>query len=267
MRRIAIFLVSLLAAVSAFGQKAPAKGAAGASGASAAVAPGPHAKSKAEADALAALFRVTDPDAQIQGAENLLITYPNTEFKAQLLLVEAEAYHTKRDDTKALALGEQAYDADPKIFETLLLLSEIYTNTTRATDLDMDDKMAKSDKYAKDALDLIATAPKPNAQMSDSDWTQAKQGEEARAWSSLGFSALLHKNFDEAKTDFQKSVDLAVNPITMLYIDRAYIAAKRYDDAIAWTDKAVAAANGNAQVAQYANSDKARAQALKKQSQ
>jgi tetratricopeptide (TPR) repeat protein len=265
MRRIAILTVGLLAAFSAFGQ-APAKGrgAAGASGASGAAAtPGPKPKSKAEADAVVALGKATDADGQIAAAENLITNFPTSDFKGTALFVEAEAYHTKRDDTKALAMAEQSYDADPKNFETLLLLAEIYSNTTKATDLDMTDKLDKSDKYSKDALDLLATAPKPNAAMSDSDWAEARKGEQSRGWASLGFSAVLRKNFDDAKTDFQKSVDLSVNPVTMLYIDRAYLAAKRYDDAIAWTDKAVAAANGNAQIAQYANSDKTRATALK----
>jgi len=267
MRRIAILIVGLLAAFSAFGQ-APAKGrgAAGATGASGAAAatPGPKAKSKAEAEAVVAMTKATDADAQIAAAENLITNFPTSDFKGTALLIEAEAYHTKRDDTKALAMAEQSYDADEKNFETDLLLAEIYSNTTKATDLDMTDKLDKSDKYAKEALDLLASANKPSSGMSDSDWNQGKKGEEARGWAALGFSAVLRKNFDDAKTDFQKSVDLAVNPLTMLYIDRAYLAAKRYDDAIAWTDKALAAASGNAQIAQYANSDKARAQALQK---
>lgn len=272
MRRIAILTIGLLTALSAFGQQkgkgaaAGPAGATGGTGAAAAVITGPHPKSKAENDAVLALSQAKDPDAQIKAGEDLLTNFPDTDYKAQALQFEAEGYHAKRDDTKALAMGERALDADPKSFETMLLLAEILSGTgTHSTDLDVNDKLTKSDKYANDAIPLIQNAPKPRPDIPDADWAGAKKTEEARAWASLGFSALLRNKFDDAKTDFQKSSDMAPNPVAMLYIDRAYIAAKRYDDAIAWTDKAAAAAPGNDQIAKYAAGDKTRAQALKKQ--
>src|SRR5580692_5871005 len=136
MRRIAILTIGLLAAFSAFGQ-APGRGrgagAAGASGATGApVILGPHPRSNAERDAVLAMSAAKDPDGQIKGAEDLLTNFPNTDYKAQALQFEAEGYHAKRDDTKALAMGEQALDADPKSFEALLLLAEILSQNTRA---------------------------------------------------------------------------------------------------------------------------------------
>jgi tetratricopeptide (TPR) repeat protein len=276
MRRIAILLIGLLAAVSAFGQAkgkkgaTAATGAAGATGGTGAVAAapeitGPHPRSNAERDAVIAMSTAKDPDGQIKAAEDLLTNFPNTDYKAQALQFEAEAYHSKRDDTKALAMGEKALDADPKGFETLLLMAEILSQSARPTDLDMNDKLTKSDKYANDAIEYIAAADKPNASVTDAQWAGAKKDETARGWASLGFSALVRGKFDDAKTDFQKSADMSPNAVVMLYIDRAYITAKRYDDAIAWTDKAIAAAPGNDQIAKYAAGDKTRAQAMKKQ--
>jgi hypothetical protein len=54
------------------------------------------------------------------------------------------------------------------------------------------------------------------------------------------------------------------DPLDMLYIERAYADAKRYDDAIAWADKASGSPNANDKLKQIAASDKTRAQNLKK---
>jgi tetratricopeptide (TPR) repeat protein len=270
MRRIAIPATILLAAFSAFSQTtpapAPAAAPAGAAGAAGATGPtGPHPKSAEENTALVAMFKATDPDTQIKDAEEMLTTYPDTDYKPQILLVEAQAYHAKKDEPKAIVAGEKALAVDPKNYETLLLLAEIYSRTTRSTDLDMDANLAKSDKYAKEALAELATATKPKPEISDTDWAGLKQGETQRAYVSLGLSALLRKKYDEAKTDFDKAMTLYPDPLDMLYIERAYTAAKRYDDALAWIDKSAASPNANDQLKGIAASDKTRVQLMKKQ--
>ncbi len=267
MRRTAILATGLLAALQAFSQTPPAAApAAPAAGAAAPAAPaGPHPKSPEENASLVNLFKATDPDAQIKAAEDFLEKYPDTDYKPQVLLALAQSYHQKKDEPKAIVAGEKALAADPKSYETQLLLSEIYSRNTRATDLDMDDRLARSDKYAKDALAELETAQKPKPEIADNDWVQLKQGESQRAYVSLGLSALLRKKLDEAKTNFDKAMTLYPDPLDMLYIERAYTTAKRYDDALMWIDKAAASPNANDQVKNIANNDKTRVQALKKQ--
>jgi tetratricopeptide (TPR) repeat protein len=262
MRRIAILLVSLTAAIPAFSQAPPAPAAAPAG---APAAKGPHPKSAAENDAIVAMFKETDPDKQIKAAEDLLTAYPETDYKAQVLLIEATAYNQKRDYPKAIVAGEKSLEADPSSYPTLLLLADIYARTSKPTDLDLNDKVAKADKYAKEALADLAKAEKPKADLPDDAWAQAKTSEEAQAYMSLGLSAVLRKKFDEAKTDFNKSIGMYPDPLVMLYIERSYAAAKQYDDAIVWADKAIGAQGATDQVKSIAASDKTRDQSLKKQ--
>jgi tetratricopeptide (TPR) repeat protein len=179
--------------------------------------------------------------------------------------MEATAYNQKRDYPKAIVVGEKSLEADPGSYATLLLLADIYARTSKPTDLDLNDKVAKVDKYAREALADLEKAQKPKADLPDDAWAQAKTGEEAQAYMSLGLSAVLRKKFDEAKTDFDKSITMYPDPLVMLYIERAYAAAKQYDDAIAWADKAAASPNANDQIKGYAASDKTRDQNLKKQ--
>ncbi len=259
MRRIAILTIAL--AIPAFCQTAPAP-AAGATPAAAADQ-GPKPKTKEENDALLAIGGAKDPDSQIKASEEFLSKFPDTDYKAQMLFLQANAYHMKKDEPKAIVAGEKSLDVNPKDYETLLLMSEIYSRTTRSTDLDMDDRLAKSDKYANTAMAELKTAAKPNASISDAEWAGVKQGETQRAYMALGFSALLRKKYDDAKTNFQKGIDLYPDPLDMLYIERAYTTAKRYDDALAWIDKAIGAQGVTDQVKKIAEDDKTRVQKMK----
>ncbi|HEY4087509.1 MAG TPA: tetratricopeptide repeat protein [Bryobacteraceae bacterium] len=282
MRRIAILPIGLAAALAAFSQTAPAPkpapaggAAAPAAGAAAPAAPGaaeapkgPHPKSAEENAALLEMFKAQDPDTQIKAAQDILDKYPDTDYKAQVELVQATAYHEKKDDPKAIVAGEESLKADPKSYEALLLLAEIYSRTTRSTDLDMDDRLAKSDKYAHDALTVLATAEKPKPDITDEQWNGVKQGETERAYMALGLSAILKKKYDEAKTNLDKAISLYPDPLDMLYVERAYTAAKRYDDALAWIAKVEAnPAPEVAQLKKIAGDDKTRVEALKKKAQ
>jgi tetratricopeptide (TPR) repeat protein len=271
MRRIAILATSLVAVLPAFAQtapKAPAPAAPAAPAVPAAPAPpttpGPHPKSAAENDAVVAMSKAADPDARIKAVDALMSGFPDTDYKSIALLMGAESYHQKKDEAKAILYGEQALEADGKSFEAMLLLADIYSQTTRSTDLDFDDRVAKADKYAKSALAELATAEKPNPQLSDADWANAKKGEESRAWEAMGLTAILRGKYDDAKTNIQKGMDLYPDPVDMLRVGRAYIDAKRYDDAITWADKAGASPAADDNIKRIAAADKARAQALKK---
>lgn len=271
MRRIAILAIGLLAALPAFSQKKGAPAAASAAAPAAAVGAtgpmvpkGPHPKSREENAALNAMLTSQDPDEQIKITTDLLDKFPDTDYKAQVLFFQARAYHNKKDDSNAIVSAERSLEADPKNTGTLLLLAEIYSRTTRSTDLNMDERLTKSDKYANDAIALLATAEKPKPDMPDADWASFKQGENERAYMALGLSALLRKKYDEAKADFDKGMGLDAEPLDMLYIERAYTTAKRYDDALTWIDKAAANPNSNDRIKQIAASDKTRVEALKK---
>jgi tetratricopeptide (TPR) repeat protein len=285
MRRIAILTIAVFAALPAFSQTAPApaptappQGAAGAPGAPAAT-PGPHPKSPEENAALVALLnavgdedkatstatRGAAADVVIKDANDLLAKYPDTDYKAIVQMHLAQAYHYKNDDPKAISIGEQSLEGDPNSYETLLLMSEIYSRSTRTTDLDKDDRLAKADKYAKQALTLIPKATKPNPNISDADWAQAQGAENQRAYLSMGYASVVAGKPSDADASFQKAFDVfSPDPVEFLRIARAYAVAKNYDEAIKWDDKAAAQPNMPDQIKSVAASDKSHWEAAKK---
>ena len=255
MRRSVILTLCLLAAATAFAQQKKGQN----------NAFGP--KPPAEQPAVAAVLQAQTADDKIKAVDALVEKFPTTVYKAFALEQEAEAYQQKGDNAKAIVYGEQALMADPMNFDAANLLANVIAATTRDTDLDKAEKIARAEKYAHDALDQLKTAPKPPifGNMSDDQWAKTKKQAEALAWQALGNTALLQKKTDEAIADFQKGVEANPDPILMIRTGRALLAAKKPDDAIEWFDKALNSPDAPDQIKNIAKADKQRAQQTKGQ--
>ncbi len=244
MRRTAVLTTLALAGTMAFAQKQM------------------KPKSKGEETAVRAMLSAQDPDTRIKAADELITKYADTEFKAYALYLEADGYSQKNDTEKTIVYGEQALEADPQSYQAAVLLCKTYAATTHFNDLDKSEKLAKIDKYGKQALDLLATAAKPNPQLSDADWTNVKNDLIGQASLGLGISAAFQSKTDEANANFQKVADMDTDPTDLIRAGRALLDAKKPDQAIQWFDKAAAATNANDQIKKIAAADKARAQAM-----
>jgi len=235
---------------------------AGTLGAMAQTAPpkGPAAKSKAEMDAVQAMVAAQgNPDGLITAAEALLTKFADTEFKDVALFLEATAYQAKGDSTKAQLFAENAFTANPSNFQAALMLSQNIVQHTRPTDLDREDKLTKVDKYGKAAIDILATAAKPNPQITDQQWEDYRKDLTAQAHDTLGMAALTRKKYDQAVTEFKAAVDGAahVEPAYEVRLASAYQSAGKYDEAIAIAEKVMAEAQAPTQVKQVAQAVRA----------
>jgi tetratricopeptide (TPR) repeat protein len=227
---------------------------------------GPGPKSQAEVQAVTALFQsqAQAADDEIAAAEALLTKFADSDYKAIALEIEAEAYQRKNDNAKAITYGEQALQADPKNFDADNLLANVIAATTRDTDLDKDEKLAKAEKYAHDAMDALQAGKPPLfAKASDAAWAKTVAGAQSLSWQALGNVALVRKKTDEAIADFEKGIEANPDPILMVRTGRALLAAKKPDEAIMWFQKVIDSPDAPAQIKTIAQSDKARAEKSK----
>jgi tetratricopeptide (TPR) repeat protein len=245
MRRLAVLTLISLAGTPAFAQPKPIK-----------------PKSKAEAAAINAMLSAPDPDSRIKAADDLITKFADTEAKPTALYIEAEAYTMKGDNDKAIVFGEQALDADPKSYQAAVILCKTYAAITHNNDLDKAEKIAKIEKYGHTALDGLETAAKPNANLSDADWTKAKNDLMGQAYLGLGIAAVYQNKIDDANADFAKVADMDEDPTDLIRAGRALMDAKKADQAIQWFEKAAGAPNATPRIKQIAESDKTRAQAM-----
>src|SRR6185437_14819760 len=123
---------------------------------------------------------------------------------------------------------------------------------------------SKIEKNAKDALTNLQAAAKPNPNLPDNQWNQIKNDLEGQAYYALGIAAIYGGKMDDATTDFQKVGEMDQDPTDLIRGARAYMDAKKPEQAVQLLDKAAASPQANAQVKNIITSDKARAQAMMK---
>jgi tetratricopeptide (TPR) repeat protein len=225
--------------------------------------PKPH--SQEEVKALQAIVATKTVDTRVAAVDSFVKNFPKSEYLSFALTSAAEAYESTGNVTKAIIYYQQALEANPKDYNSMLMLAAETARTTREFDLDKDEKLAKAEKYAKDGMALIPAAVKPNPQVTDAQWEAAKKDDMARGHEALGLIAMARKKYDDAANEFKTATETASEPQPATYIrlGGSYTDAGKPDEAIATLDKVLAMPNLPAQFKQVAQSEKARAEKAK----
>jgi tetratricopeptide (TPR) repeat protein len=223
----------------------------------------PAPKSKAELQAVQAMYATQDPDARIKAAEALLEKYADTEFKSIALFLEAASYQEKNDYDKMIIYAERTLQADPKHYGAMLMLARAISQRTREFDLDKEEKLTRVEKYARTAMELLKDAPKPNAQITDEQWVAGKKEYMAQAHQALGYAAAVRKNYDVAITELKLGIDEAPDSVAMVRLAQVYNQAGKPDDALALIEKVMAMPDLHPSVRQFAQSERVRATQMK----
>ena len=221
----------------------------------------PQIKSPDETQAVMAMIRAQDPDSRIKAAEELLNKFADSEFKPVALQFIAASYQQKNDFPNMAVYAERALQADPKNYMAMLMLAGGIAQRTREFDLDREEKLAKAEKYAKDAMEILKTAPRPNPQITDEQWEAAKKDFNAQAYEALGLGEMARKNYTGAIEQFKKSLQFAGSQesATMVRLGAAYNRVGQYDNAISILDEVMKSPTVHPQIRQFAQAEKARA--------
>lgn len=222
-------------------------------------------KSQAEADALKSILSASaanKPDDVVSKVKEFTEKYPDSDYKSTVLLESAQAYDLQRKYDLAVSQGDLAIEADPTNIQALTLVAGELAQHTPANDLTRGEKLAKADKYAKQALSTIPAAAKPNEKMSDADWESTKALAVAGVHYDMGLIAMARRQPAQAAAEYKLAVDGAgtPDPIWLVRLGDADLNAGKPDEAIAAFDKVIANKDALAQVKQVAENEKALAQ-------
>ena len=217
----------------------------------------PKPKSKKEAEAVNAVIKAQSqgPDALIAAATDFLTRYADTELKGWAFYVMANAAEEKHDLINVVVYGEQSIAADPMNFGSMALMSRAIALGTKKFDLDKAEKLARVQKLAADAIELSKkNPPKPNAQVTDEQWAAAISDIVSPAYEGMAYAAMVDQKYDECAANLKLSLDSAPHPdpALMVRLGFCYRLAKKYDEAVAILDKAIADPNSVEQVKQAA---------------
>jgi hypothetical protein len=227
----------------------------------------PHPKNKEE---LAALQKVQaaaqsgDPDQQLAAINNVLENFVDTDYKPMLISMGLQAAERKNDMPLIQTWVDRAEQANPNSIEARIVLAEATARHTRENDLDKADSLKKIDTNANQALDLLKTADKPPAGVADAQWPDLKKQWTGQAYGALGMGAGLDKKPADAVTDYKAGLAAdPANSVLKVYLVKAYVENKQYDDAISTADQVLADATAPASVKQFAQQQKDAATKMK----
>jgi tetratricopeptide (TPR) repeat protein len=227
---------------------------------------------KEEAQAFNAVQGEMDPQKRMTAADEFVTKFADSSLKPTILLMAAQAAAQKNDADKMVIYCERVLDSYPKptpamypATQSLLMLANYYSTKTREFDLDKEEKLAKAEGYAKQALELTDKMEKPNPQITDDQWTAAKKDLTAQAHEALANVDMVRKNYDAAIGEYKVSIGDAATPepSTQVRLANAYTEAGKYDDAIAILDKVISTADVHPQIKAAAQQLKNKATALK----
>lgn len=251
-------------AVAAVGQQSPQQPGQAQSGQAQTAQPqGPRAKSQKELDALKKVQAATDPEQRIAAIESVLENFADTEYKQVLLDMAVQAAEQANDYAKVMVYGERATQGNANDYEALTAMAAATAQNTKEFDLDKEQKLAKVDKYAQQAIAALKAASKPNGPLTDEQWEQEKKQLTAEAYASMGAAAVLRKKYDDAVTNFKTAADTNPDPVILVRLADAYNHAQQPDNAITTADRVLAMNDAPANIKQFAQQEKAKAQQAK----
>lgn len=219
-----------------------------------------------EAQAFMAIQNAQTPDERIAAADKFVTSFADSDLRSTALNLAAEAAQQKGNTPQAISYAQSALDIDAKDYEAMLLISGELARGTHENDLDKEEKLAKSEKLAHDAIAAINSAQKPALfNLSEDQWAALKKDSIARAHEDLGLAALDRKKYDVAVTEFKEAVDGSAqpDPASMVRLAAAYDQDGKPDEAITVLDKVLAMPNLSPAIKRFADSEKARAMAAK----
>jgi len=224
---------------------------------------GPRAKSQKELDALKQVQAATDPEQRIKAIDNVLENFADTEYKQVLLDMAVQSAEQANDYPKIMVYGERATQSNPNDYEALTAMAAGTAQNTKEFDLDKEQKLAKVDKYAQQSIAAMKSASKPNPQITDEQWELEKKQLTAEAYASMGAAAVLRKKYDDAVTNFKAAADTHPDAVILVRLADAYNQVKQPDNAITTADRVLAMNDAPANIKQFAQQEKTKAQQAK----
>ena len=198
----------------------------------------------AEEEAAYKTFFALKPDNAellIQKGEEFLKMYPESRYRETVYSRLASAYMTVNETDKMLAAGEKALSLDPNDVDVLALMALVISRRAQAGSLDFDQKIGKSEKFARQAITLLGELQKP-AGLTDEEFVNAKNQKLSMAHSGLGMVYFHQQKIADAIAEFEQATTLIPNadPVDYYLLGICLQQTKRYSDAAPAFEKCAA---------------------------
>lgn len=198
----------------------------------------------AEEDAAYKAFQAapnTDLPKKIELGEDFVKKYPQSRYLPPVYYTLTMAYMQTNQTQKMLEVGDKEVALQPNDIATLAVLSQTISRVTNSTTPNAAQQLAKAATYAKKAIEIAPTLPKPE-NMTDEVFAAGKNQALVAAHSGLGLVLIKHGQNAEAIPELEQAVKLDKDPDPVNYylLGMANKGTSHFDDAISAFNKCAA---------------------------
>lgn len=150
------------------------------------------------------------PAKKIQLGNNFLKKYPKSKLAELVDVGMMNAYDAQQDWKNTYLFADNALALQPDDVDVLTTVGWTIPHVYTPNDPDADHELDTAEKYAKHAIEVLATMPKPQG-MNDAQFAAAKAKRTFRAHSALGLIYFRREDYDNSA----KELELATkgNPV------------------------------------------------------
>jgi tetratricopeptide (TPR) repeat protein len=197
----------------------------------------PSSPASAEEEAAVKAFQAmpsTDLAKKLAAGEDFLKKYPESRYRPTVYSALVVGYIQSGDPEKAFEIGDAEVALKPDDVQTMAILSQTLPRAMSANTPEPEKRLAKAETYAKRAIEITPTIPKPEG-MADQNFIAAKNETLTMAHSGLGLVYYRRGKYTEAIPELEQSVKIDPNPtpdpVNLYLLGMANQKASHFDEA------------------------------------
>ena len=207
-----------------------------------AAAQAPQWKSQEEVEEFMKIQNAATVPERASAGEEFLRKFPKSDAVGLASYMVMLSYQQLNDFDNMLLYGEMVLDRDPQPgikTGTLISLANAIPSRTREFDLDKEEKLAKAEDYAKQAMNLIPTIPKMDPNLSDDEWLATKMEFMSQCHEAVGAVMLKRGDFPAAEAAMRKALEMSPDPApyTLYQLAQALEKQGKNDEALSLADR------------------------------
>ena len=211
-----------------------------------AMAQAPQFKSQEELDAFMQVQSAVTPDARAAAGTAFLSKYPKSDAVGLASYMVMLSYQQLNDFDNMLLYGEMVLESKPAPgvkTGTLISLANAIPTRTREFDLDKEEKLAKAEDFAKQAMNLIPTIEKMDPNLTDDQWLETKMDFMSQCHEAIGSVMLKRQDYTAAEASMRKALEMSPSPqpFTMYQLAQALEKQGKNEEAAELADRCTAA--------------------------
>jgi tetratricopeptide (TPR) repeat protein len=188
----------------------------------------------------------SDLPKKIAAGEDFLKKYPDSRYRSVVYSALVLEYIQTNNSDKAFEIGDKEVALKPDDVQTMAIISQTLTRVMGANTPEPEKRLAKAEVYAKRAIEITPTLPKPEG-MPDQTFVLAKNQTLSIAHSGLGLVYLRQGKFNDAIPELEQSVKIdpnpAPDPVSLYLLGMANVKASHFDAAAMAFNKCAAIAS------------------------